>query len=446
MDFSISRLQSFLKWKNSSQRGSILISIIAGTVIIGILGVGIIYFTTTSTFGELFTNRQARAYYVAEAGGQFAIKLLNDNKTNTSYLPPAGTYKLGPDGADGEFSLTSINDNTDPDLPRVKVISVGVVHKGTWLETKKKITYKIPRNNPTAALDGTTSVDFDAGLNDVASDSTWNLVEGLTSNLTYSDGELLIKSSVKELVAVLAIEPAAIDFATARTNSGELLSYEVQVKIKLDAEGNKGEFFAVGITFRLDTTRNHAYGVSFFRAIADDKDRPVWFIDNFGTSFTAIRNGNFYIVLWKKDNATGKYELLDYILATPYGFSLDSWTTFVVNLREECNPQPVSPQVCTGARQNRIKIYTASSSSYPKGTTNWSYADNANFKLVTWQSGRAEITDSTWTTGYWSSISSPYPEEIGIHAYYDRPSSNDQYFADFSMRGEGLGGSGGYQY
>jgi len=184
MDFSISRLQSFLKWKNSSQRGSILISIIAGTVIIGILGVGIIYFTTTSTFGELFTNRQARAYYVAEAGGQFAIKLLNDNKTNTSYLPPAGTYKLGPDGADGEFSLTSINDNTDPDLPRVKVISVGVVHKGTWLETKKKITYKIPRNNPTAALDGTTSVDFDAGLNDVASDSTWNLVEGLTSNLT----------------------------------------------------------------------------------------------------------------------------------------------------------------------------------------------------------------------------------------------------------------------
>lgn len=444
--FTKNQIKSVLTQRLFNPHGSTLINIIAAIVIIGFLGAGIIYFTTTSTYAELFTNRQARAYYIAEAGGQYAIKLLSENKANESYLPPDGTYKLGPDGIDGEFEMSSSNDTSDPDMPRVKVISVGIVHRGTWLEAKKKITYKIPRNNPTAALDGTTSVDFDAGLNEVASDSTWNLVEGLTSNLTYSDGELLIKSSVKELVAVLAIKPAAIDFATARTNSGELLSYEVQVKIKLDAEGNKGEFFAVGITFRLDTIRNHAYGVSFFRAIADDKDRPVWFIDNFGTSFTAIRNGNFYIVLWKKDNTTGKYELLDYVSATPYGFSLDSWTTFVVNLREECNPQPVSPQVCTGARQNRIKIYTASSSSYPKGTTNWSYADNANFKLVTWQSGRAEITDSTWTTGYWSSISSPYPEEIGIHAYYDRPSSNDQYFADFSMRGEGLGGSGGYQY
>jgi hypothetical protein len=42
--------------------------------------------------------------------------------------------------------------------------------------------------------------------------------------LTYSNGELLIKSDVKELVAVLAVKPAAIDLVTARTNSGELLS------------------------------------------------------------------------------------------------------------------------------------------------------------------------------------------------------------------------------
>ncbi|MFA5285407.1 MAG: hypothetical protein WC347_07410 [Smithellaceae bacterium] len=429
------------------QRGALLLNLIVGMVAVGLLGAGMIYFTTTSTYGELFANRQARAYYVAEAGGRLAIKLLNENKTSTTYLPPDGTYKLGSNGSDGEFSLTSTSDNTDPDMPRVKVISTGIVHKGTWLEAKKKITYKILRSNPTAALDGTTDIFFDNGLNDINNDPTWQLIEGDRANLTYKDGELLIKSDVKELVAILAVKPAAIDLVTARTNSGDLLSYEVQVKVKLAIEGNKGDFFAAGITFRMDTARNHAYGVSFFRAIADGKNvtEPDWF-NNFGTSFQVLRNGNSYIVLWEKSTTTGKYELIDYVLAQPYGFAVDIWTTFVLNLREECNPQPVSPEVCTGARQNRIQIYTASSSVYPKGTINWSYASNTNFKLVTWNSGLSAIIDDTWTTGYWSTITAPYPEEVGIHAYYDQPSSQDQYFADFAMRGEGLGGNGGYQY
>lgn len=430
----------------TGQRGALLLSLIVGMVVTGLLGAGMIYFTTTSTYGELFANRQARAYYVAEAGGQLAIKLLDENKTNTTYLPPNGTYKLGANGVDGEFEMSSTDDTSDPDMPRVKVISTGIVHRGTWLEARKTITFKIPRSNPTAALDGTTDILFDSGLNDIDDDPTWELVEGLNSNLTYSNGELLIKSSVKELVAVLAVQPEAVDLVTARTNSGELLSYEVQVKVKLDIEGNKGKFFAAGITFRMDTARNHAYGVSFFRAVADNKDVPKWFTDNFGSSFQVLRNGNSYIVLWEKSSSTGKYELIDYTLAQPYGFAVDSWTTFVLNLREECNPQPVSPEVCTGSRQNRIQIYTASSSVYPKGTINWSYASNTNFKLVTWNSGLPEILDDTWTTGYWSTITAPYPEEVGIHAYYDQPSSNDQYFADFAMRGEGLGGSGGYQY
>ena len=237
--YVINGIKSFSKRGFMPQRGSVLISIIVGTVIIGILGVGIISFTTTSTYGELFANRQVRAYYLAEAGGQYAIKLLNDNKSNTSYLPPNGTYKLGPNGSDGEFVLTSTDDNTDPDMPRVKVVSVGVVHRGTWLESKKKITYKIPRANPTAGLDGTTDILFNDGLNDIDDNPTWELIEGLNANLKYTNGELLIKSSVKELVAVLAVQPEAVDLVTARTNSGDLLSYEVQVKVKLDIEGNK---------------------------------------------------------------------------------------------------------------------------------------------------------------------------------------------------------------
>jgi hypothetical protein len=156
----------------TGQRGALLLSLIVGMVVAGLLGAGMIYFTTTSTYGELFANRQARAYYVAEAGGQMAIKLLDENKTNTTYLPPNGTYKLGANGIDGEFEMSSENDTSDPDMPRVKVVSTGIVHRGTWLEARKTITFKIPRSNPTAALDGTTDISFDSGLNDIEDDPT----------------------------------------------------------------------------------------------------------------------------------------------------------------------------------------------------------------------------------------------------------------------------------
>ncbi|HQI24233.1 MAG TPA: hypothetical protein PLV15_05290, partial [Smithella sp.] len=283
--YVINGIKSFSKRGFMPQRGSVLISIIVGTVIIGILGVGIISFTTTSTYGELFANRQVRAYYMAEAGGQYAIKLLNENKSNTSYLPPNGTYKLGPNGSDGEFSLTSTSDNTDPDMPRVKVVSVGVVHKGTWLESKKKITYKIPRANPTAGLDGTTDISFDGNNNDVL-DPVWVPTvsqDGGTVEYDKISDAVLIKT--KE--ALIALSPTAIDFITARTNSGGLLSYEVQVKINMNFKDDKADYIAMGLNFRLDKALKRSYGISFYRAITKENQMPAWFPERFKPSFTS---------------------------------------------------------------------------------------------------------------------------------------------------------------
>ena len=455
--YVINGIKSFSKRGFMPQRGSVLISIIVGTVIIGILGVGIISFTTTSTYGELFANRQVRAYYMAEAGGQYAIKLLNENKSNTSYLPPNGTYKLGPNGSDGEFSLTSTSDNTDPDMPRVKVVSVGVVHKGTWLESKKKITYKIPRANPTAGLDGTTDISFDGNNNDVL-DPVWVPTvsqDGGTVEYDKISDAVLIKT--KE--ALIALSPTAIDFITARTNSGGLLSYEVQVKINMNFKDDKADYIAMGLNFRLDKALKRSYGISFYRAITKENQMPAWFPERFKPSFTSTppRGVNYYVVLWVQ-NGSDKYTLIDYALLDNSiygGFETKQYNTILLNLREECDTPPGSATGCTTTRHNLIQVYLADSSStslYPKGTINWSYATNTSvFKRVKWVLSNSEtINDSTLTTQYWNSTWQPYsssvPSEVGLHAlYYIRP-SQEEFFADFSMRGEGLGGSGGYQY
>ena len=48
--------------------GSMLINLIFIITFVAILGAGMFYLTTTSTYTSLFPNSQARAYYIAEAG------------------------------------------------------------------------------------------------------------------------------------------------------------------------------------------------------------------------------------------------------------------------------------------------------------------------------------------------------------------------------------------
>jgi len=441
----------------TGQRGALLLSLIVGMVVAGLLGAGMIYFTTTSTYGELFANRQARAYYVAEAGGQMAIKLLDENKTNTTYLPPNGTYKLGANGIDGEFEMSSENDTSDPDMPRVKVVSTGIVHRGTWLEARKTITFKIPRSNPTAALDGTTDISFDGNTNDVL-DPVWVPTvseDGGTVEYDKINDAVLIKTNE----ALIALSSTAIDFVTARANSGGLLSYEVQVKINMNFKDDKADYIAMGLNFRLDKALNRSYGISFYRAISQENQIPDWFTERFKPSFTSTppRGLNYYIVLWVQ-NGTDKYTLIDYALldSSIYGgFDTRQYNTIVLNLREECDSTPDSATGCTTTRHNLIEVYLADSSDtsqYPKGTINWSYATNtAVFKRVRWALSNLEtINDATLTTQYWNSAWVPYsssvPAEVGLHAFYFIRPSQEEFFADFAMRGEGLGGSGGYQY
>ena len=63
----------------TDQRGALLVSLILTLTIVAILGAVMVEMTTTSTLGELFANRQQRAYYLAESGGRYAIpQILED--------------------------------------------------------------------------------------------------------------------------------------------------------------------------------------------------------------------------------------------------------------------------------------------------------------------------------------------------------------------------------
>ena len=135
----------------TESRGSMLINLIVGMVIVAILGAGMFYMTTTTTYAELFANREARTYYLAEAGGYYALKGLSENTTNPNYYPGGNKYGEPPAATSttytlqngDRFILTSYDFKKDGvvDKTRVVIECIGVVHAGTWLESKRKITF-----------------------------------------------------------------------------------------------------------------------------------------------------------------------------------------------------------------------------------------------------------------------------------------------------------------
>lgn len=178
-----------MTWTES--RGSLLINLIVGMTIVSLLGTAMIYMTTTSTYTELFTNSQARAYYLAEAGGRYATKLLSDNKAayllsednrvypggNEENAEPPTSYTL----SNGEkFILTSYDfqKNGVRDTTRVVIKCIGVVHAGTWMESQRQITYGgkdgVDRANPTPSTETAEFIEYIADSSVFVYGSTMN--------------------------------------------------------------------------------------------------------------------------------------------------------------------------------------------------------------------------------------------------------------------------------
>jgi hypothetical protein len=115
--------------KQLNQKGSILLFAVVAITAISILGTGIYFMTTTSTFSGLEANAQNRAYQLAAAGRDYALA---KNLPNTTVQYPTGrTFTF----ANGDKYVLKIGVN-NPD----EIISTGIVGEGTPYEAKRTIT------------------------------------------------------------------------------------------------------------------------------------------------------------------------------------------------------------------------------------------------------------------------------------------------------------------
>ena len=482
----------------SKPRGLILIGLIVTMTVIAILAAGMLYVTTTATYGELFANRQARAYYLAESGGRYALQRFIADGTKIDTL---ATYTL----SNGDRFAVRSYDNPG-DNARLLIESTGIQGSG-WILTRRKITWNVVK--ALATLPGNdipASIGFDEN-GDTSLDETWDAATGTDVSLVStgpSGGETALQFKGDEAMLNMDWDDndQAPDLAAAWNNNSQLLSYAMQVKVNVESEGGKGDYYMMGLSFRLNTKGNldpgddSSYGVSFFRSVADDKKAPSWITSPEFATFSSLRDGNVHAVLWKKINGT--YSLIDHRrMSSSYGVisdgALKDWSTILVKVDESYSGP-------SGTRENHIYVYVQGTGAHPRGTRSWNYSHfnpvrwsdysahytwhgttaydggdvvrpasqnghcyvcigsgTSNSSSPSWPTARDAtvvdgtvlwkesnvITDATFTS---ESFNVDRLSEIGVHALYDSNAANDQFFDDFGMVVAKSGGSGGIQY
>jgi hypothetical protein len=104
-----------------NKKGSVLITLIVAMVLMAVLGLGIYTLTTSSTFGELLSNRNDNAYQLAKSG----IRYYFDSYATGVFLMPDNNKK---------FTL-AFNSAAN------QITSTGIVNEGTFLEARRVLTY-----------------------------------------------------------------------------------------------------------------------------------------------------------------------------------------------------------------------------------------------------------------------------------------------------------------
>ena len=115
--------------KRTNQKGAALLYAIFAITAVAVLGTGIYFMTTTSTFSGLGTNDRNRAYQLALAGKDYAV---TKNLENTASTYPGGR----------EFTLSN-GDKFRLDIKDDEITSTGIVKAGTPYEAKQTIFAKV---------------------------------------------------------------------------------------------------------------------------------------------------------------------------------------------------------------------------------------------------------------------------------------------------------------
>lgn len=404
--------------------GATLVTIVVALTMFAAIGSAILKMVVSASSARLLANNALRAFYLAESGGSYALSEYSRDGTIIS-----GTFQLADDV--GSFLITATTNANG-----VSFTSTGVFGSGTGVETRRQIRYDIVVNPP-------GSDELDIGFDedgDMSLDDTWNVDAGSAKMVSTgpSGGEpaLLMKGTDVEISMDWQGNPD-LDLVSAWQNEGELLSYEVQVKIKPRSPGSvQGNHYMFGLSFRLDVAAQDSYGISFFRSVAGNKKLPSWLTALNG--FSGIRNGSPHLVLWERQAGVitlmNHYQLTqaDGVLAWDSkegAWLLDPWSAIYLQVDEDFSGGG-------GSRVNHISAFVEGPTVYPRGgTISW---DTGDFNAPSWNAATQPISDGTFTS---ANFDTRLPAEIGIHAFYDANASQQQFFDDFKMKVEGFGGS-----
>lgn len=302
-----------------SQDGFLLVGLIITMVIIAIAGTATYYLTTGSTFSELFKNNNLKAYYLAESGARYAAPLvlsdLNSGTTTNIDNLNNKVFTLSP----GQFNLTINNTGTDYTL----ITSVGTINAGSWLESKRNLVYLVSKPS------------FNEPFDPATFDKNWNQATGSADVASTGAAPLLGATGLREKagstydIATVSMKwdgqggvsnPGLPNLLYRWQNSNNLLSYALQIKMALQPQGGKGNYYLIGLSFRLndqndgDPRNDVLYGASFFSSLPRTAfsviTAPDWVKD---VTFDGIRDGNVYVILWKH-SSDNTYTVLDYRL------------------------------------------------------------------------------------------------------------------------------------
>jgi len=376
-------MKNIIAYAKRNQRGAILITLIVAIVIIGLSGIAMLHFSTTSSYGELIANRQQRAYYIGEAGANHAQQIFSMNKVTNGPFPSPTEFTLGND----KFIVHTFDKPTDATHLIIK--STGIVGSG-WLTTRQLITRDIvketavPPGMPPIITDPSgVPIGFDTDSN-TKLDTAWTLTPSTdTKDVEIYDGSLMFENTKD---GSIVLNKNVVNLCDAWVNNGYLSSYFLQVKIT-NASSNP-KYFIHGLSFRVqDDAALSSYGISFYRHNGTNCNDP-WCAETVGIrdNISLTKDGKIYVVLWKKVNGTYAVLASAWMDAT-YGVvaadgDLKDWSTLVIRVNERSDG-------------NHIKAYIQSEPAYPRGTVYWNVS---SFKLVTWTwpSTKTEVIDNTF--------------------------------------------------
>lgn len=423
----------------SNQRGAVLITLIVAIVIIGLSGVAMVYFSTTSSYGELIANRQARAYYIGESGVNYALQKYAADKSLFT-----GELTL----SDGEKCNIITSIETKDGTNWLKIISTGSVGSG-FLKTRQLVTKEVkealvtpPGVAPPTTDESGVPIGFDE--NDTTQpddtsntlDNTWDVVDVPKTDYTIENGDLLFVGTE----AAITLDPVNINLCDAWASNGNLSSYMLQVKVQ---NSSSPKHFLVGLSFRLKGSlpTSDSYGFSFFRyELSNACPNSInWCKNAYGVQRNLKADNKMFAVLWKR--VSDQYTILAYAEMVPaYGVSsngdLSAWSTLLIRINERSDGK------------NYIKAYVKAPTVPATGYVDWS---TSNYKPVQWTATCTlnsctpvtpftEVIDSTFlSAGFCTGATQNWPE-IGIHGFYDMSCNKCQFFDDFGASVQGTGG------